>query len=69
VERLNKELQAKQLEINKFKGGARSVPKTGSISVAPTQENARDNLPRSISDAFDRIQRGERVTVGAGDDE
>lgn len=69
VERLTKEVQAKQLEINKFKGGARSVPKTGSISVAPTQENPRDNLPKSISDAFDRIQRGERVTVGAGDDE
>jgi hypothetical protein len=68
VARLKSELQAKQLEINKFKGAGRTVPKAGSIASGPADSGeTKEARPTSISDAFDRLQRGEslRQTVMA----
>lgn len=73
VERLNSELKAKQLEINKFKGAGRTVPKSGSIATVASsdEDEGREERPRSITDAFDRLQRGEslRKTVTSDRDE
>lgn len=68
-DRLRSEVAAKQAELDKFKGAGRSVPKTGSIATSPTKENGgSDDLPKSITEAFDRIQRGERVMAGRDDE-
>jgi hypothetical protein len=68
-DRLRADLAAKQAELDKFKGAGRSVPKAGSIATNPTSDNdSKDETPRSITEAFDRIQRGERLGVGRDDE-
>jgi hypothetical protein len=61
--RLKSDLAAKQAEIDRFKGAVRTVPKAGSIaSSATTPSSRQDARPASITDAFDRLERGESLS-------
>lgn len=59
VDSLRSELQAKQAELDKFKGASRSVPRAGSVSSNATVPSAAEKRPRSLEEAFDRLSRGE----------
>lgn len=60
VESLKKQLAAKQTEIDKFKGGARSVPKTGSIAGGGGPTVVKEEKPKTLEDAFAAIEQGKR---------
>lgn len=62
VDSLRSELQAKQAELDKFKGASRSVPRAGSVSSNATAPSAAEKRPRSLEEAFDRLSRGEGLS-------
>ncbi len=57
--KLKADLAAKQAEIDKFKGGSRSIPKAGSIVHGGSANVEKKEQPRSLEDAFAMIERGE----------
>lgn len=61
VDSLRAELQAKQAELDKFKGASRSVPRAGSVSSNASAPTAPEKRPRSLEEAFDRLSRGESI--------
>ena len=61
VDSLRAELQAKQAELDKFKGASRSVPRAGSVSSNASAPTATEKRPRSLEEAFDRLSRGESI--------
>lgn len=61
VDSLRAELQAKQAELDKFKGASRSVPRAGSVSSNASTPTATEKRPRSLEEAFDRLSRGESI--------
>lgn len=61
VDSLRAELQAKQAELDKFKGASRSVPRAGSVSSNAAAPSASEKRPRSLEEAFDRLSRGEGI--------
>lgn len=70
VEKLKKELAAKQAELDKFKGAGRSVPRSGSISVSSSSNGEREpDIPQGLSAALDKLERGESLKVGSRDED
>jgi hypothetical protein len=67
--KLKADLAAKQAEIDRFKGAGRSVPRAGSITSTSSSETSKNTAPRDISDAFDRIGRGESVVLSSREEE
>lgn len=67
--KLKADLAAKQAEIDRFKGAGRSVPRAGSITSPASSEGAKNHAPRDISEAFDRIGRGESVILSSREEE
>lgn len=64
LKRIEDQLAAKQGEIDRIKGASRTTPKSGSISTSEAKESSNEETrPTSISDAFDRIARGESLTA------
>ena len=61
VDTLRSELQAKQAELDKFKGASRSVPRAGSVSSNAAAPSAAEKRPRSLEEAFERLSRGEGI--------
>lgn len=61
LDSLRNELQAKQAELDKFKGASRSVPRAGSISSTGPAAVPAEKRPRSLEEAFDRLARGENI--------
>ncbi len=73
VAKLKADLAAKQAEIDKFRQGARSITRSGSIagtsSDAKAAATARAAKPPSLEDAFNRIAAGERLDGKENDEE
>lgn len=60
-EKLRKQLEAKDGDIAKIKGAARSTPRAGTISPASSSESTTTKPPKSLEDAFEAIARGEEL--------
>lgn len=60
-EQLKKELASKGDELTKFKKASGSVPRGGSIAVAPTSDDRTPKKARTLEEAFQALERGENL--------
>ncbi len=61
-EALKAQLEAKQKEYDKFRTAGRSVGRSGSIATAPAHDSTSSDRPKSLDEAFDRLDKGESLS-------